>query len=499
LMRIDAVNFGSIFLFNHGFRIFPFGEVGDDPFGIDKRKSQGHARFLGTRELIGSIEIWEHSEQFQETSSRDGGLIDTPGTKQLEQLFLETLKKLEKYVQPILWQIKRRNGSQEESIDYDAKTEIIDLVAKLAGNKHITLLDYSKNFLNVLDEKTYDTPPEVFQNLKKIASVSNDSSFINDIDQTELEYIRLKRERDEEERKRLEAEKIAQEESEKAKELALKVKEEEEKRRDEEYRRLKAEEEARVERAKRTAEEQRRRQKESQVRFLESVKSLDVEDVLNLHHQIGIDANAIDQHITNFARRLAKNDVSNEDIKSLIEKITFANKKILAVTKFSTRQNFMAAARVTDDDIISFLKSYLLDIYKFHLGKDITINVEDRVNEAFIVTFKPIEISMIIDNLINNSKKKNAKIVLFTFLLNDNKDLEVIYTDNGDGLDPSLVDVDSIFEKGITTTRGSGLGLFHVREIMKEQNGSIKVNESYKKDNKGIQFKLTFPKNEIAI
>src|SRR5690606_15034400 len=64
LMGVETVNFGSIFLFNHGFRIFPFGELGDDPFGIDKRKGQGHSRYLGTRELIGSIEIWEYSEQF---------------------------------------------------------------------------------------------------------------------------------------------------------------------------------------------------------------------------------------------------------------------------------------------------------------------------------------------------------------------------------------------------------------------------------------------------
>lgn len=494
LMGIEAVNFGSIFLFNHGFRIFPFGEVGDDPFGIDKRKGQGHSRFLGTRELIGSIEIWEHSEQFQETSSRDGGLIDTPGTKQLEDLFLETLRKLEKYVQPILWQIRKRNGDNEEGIDYEAKAEIIDLVAKLAGSKDIQLIEYSKDFLNILDEKTYDTPPEVFQNLKKIALISSDSKFMDEIDKSELEYIRLKREKDEEERKRLEAEALAKEEFEKRRELERKLKEEEEKRKEEEYKRLKAEEEARNERAKRTAEEQRRRQRESQVRFLESVKSLDVEDVLNLHHQIGIDSNIIDQHIANFSRKLLKKNFSEDDIRSLIEKITFANKKILAVTKFSTRQNFMAAARVIDDDIISFLKNYLQDIYKFHLGKDIVINVEDNVKKAFVITFKPIEITIIIDNLINNSKKKNAKLVVFDFSLNEKGNLEITYTDNGEGLDDELIDADLIFEKGITTTRGSGLGLFHVREIMKEQKGAITVNQEYKKDNRGIQFKLIFPK-----
>lgn len=495
LMGIEAVNFGSVFLFNNGFRIFPIGEPGDDPFGIDQRKGQGHARFLGTRELIGSIEIWGQSEHFQETSSRDGGLIETPGTLQLSDFFVETLKKLEKYVQPILWQIKKRTGNENEEIDLDSKAEIIDFVARLAGNKNVKLLEYSKEFLNILDDKTADTPPEVFQNLKKIAANLNDTDFINEIDESELEYIRLKQEKEEAERKRIEAERIAQEEREKRLAAEKKLKEEEDRRKEEEYRRLKAEEEAREERARRTAEEQRRRQRESQVRFLESVSSLDVEDVLNLHHQIGIDSNTIDQHVVNFKRKLDQGkDLSNEDIQLFLDKITFANKKILAVTKFSTRQNFMAAARVTDDDIISFLKNYLLNIYKFHLGKELDIKVIDEVNDAFKISFKPIEITIIVDNLINNSKKKNAKVVVFSFRLNKNKDLEICYTDNGDGLDKNIEDPGLIFEKGVTTTRGSGLGLFHVRKIMEEQNGSIEIDKSYQPENEGIQFILTFPK-----
>ncbi|MCJ0741843.1 ATP-binding protein [Pedobacter montanisoli] len=495
LMGIEAVNFGSVFLFNNGFRVFPMGEPGDDPFGIDKRKAQGHARFLGTRELIGSIEVWGQSEHFQETSSRDGGLIETPGTQQLFDFFLDTLKKLEKYVQPILWQIKKRTGNENEEIDLNAKADIIDFVANLAGNKTIKLLEYSKEFLNILENKTTDTPPEVFSNLKKIATELNDETFINEIDESELEYVRIKREKEEEIRKRLEAERLAQEEREKRLLAEKKLKEEGDKRKEEEYKRLKAEEEAREERAKRTAEEQRRRQRESQVRFLESISSLDVEDVLNLNHQIGIDSNAIEQHIVNFKRKLDNGKViSNDDIQLFLDKITFANKKILAVTKFSTRQNFMAAARIIEDDLISFLKNYLLNIYKFHLGKDLDLKVVDEINNPFRISFKPIEITIIVDNLISNSKRKNAKSVIFTFRLNSEKDLEVCYTDDGDGLDKELENSELIFEKGITTTRGSGLGLFHVRKIMNELKGSVTLDKAYQPENTGIQFILTFPK-----
>lgn len=491
LMGVRAIDFGSIFLFNNGFRVFPIGEPGDDPFDINKRKQQGHSRYLGTRELIGSAEIWGISEHFVEASSRDGGLIESVGTKQLDELFKDTLKKLEKYVEPILWGIKKRTGEEGEIIDLDAKAEIIELIAKLAGSKDVKLIDYSKNFLNILGEKTADTPPEVFDHLKQIAEETDDPKFINEIDKGQLEFIKLKQEKEEEERRRIEAEKKAEEEQKKREAAEQKAKEEEEKRKQAEYEKLKAEEEARQERAKRVAEEQRRRQRESQVRFMESVASLDIEDVLNLHHQIGIDSNTIDTHISNMKRNLDKGKtITSEEIKGFLDKVTFANKKILAVTKFSTKQNFMAAARVTEDDIISFFKNYLLNIYKYHLGKELNLKIIDEVEKGYVISFKPIEMTIVVDNLISNSKKKNAKNVTFTFRINKDE-LEIVYKDDGDGLDKSIDDPKTIFEKGFTTTRGSGLGLHHVERILTEQKGAIRVNSNVKK---GLEFIIKLPK-----
>jgi len=54
---LPSVQFGSVFLFRNGFRVYPIGEEGDDWFGIDRRKQQGYARFLGTRDVIGRIDV----------------------------------------------------------------------------------------------------------------------------------------------------------------------------------------------------------------------------------------------------------------------------------------------------------------------------------------------------------------------------------------------------------------------------------------------------------
>lgn len=41
-----SVDYGSVFLFLNSFRVFPYGSIGDDWLGIDKRKAQGQRRFF---------------------------------------------------------------------------------------------------------------------------------------------------------------------------------------------------------------------------------------------------------------------------------------------------------------------------------------------------------------------------------------------------------------------------------------------------------------------
>jgi hypothetical protein len=76
---------------------YPYGEPTDDSLGIDRRHQQGHSRYLSTRNLIGSINVSEYSDEFREKSSRDSGLIETNGYKELYDAFWDkALKRLEK-------------------------------------------------------------------------------------------------------------------------------------------------------------------------------------------------------------------------------------------------------------------------------------------------------------------------------------------------------------------------------------------------------------------
>ena len=57
-------DYGSIFLFYNGFRISPYGNAKNDWLSLDQRKSQGTARYLGTREVFGRIDIKDTNNNF---------------------------------------------------------------------------------------------------------------------------------------------------------------------------------------------------------------------------------------------------------------------------------------------------------------------------------------------------------------------------------------------------------------------------------------------------
>src|SRR5690606_8727734 len=97
-MGIEAVNYGNVFVYKNGFRILPFGEPRVDILGIDARALQGFSRYIGTRNLIGQIEIFGDNKELRETTSRDGGLVKTKTYSELVDYFFESLRRLEKYV-----------------------------------------------------------------------------------------------------------------------------------------------------------------------------------------------------------------------------------------------------------------------------------------------------------------------------------------------------------------------------------------------------------------
>jgi signal transduction histidine kinase len=98
-----------------------------------------------------------------------------------------------------------------------------------------------------------------------------------------------------------------------------------------------------------------------------------------------------------------------------------------------------------------------------------------------------------IDNIVGNAIKANAtklRIVVDDTL---NGYHIVKFIDNGDGINKSIQDIDRLFEFGVTTTNGSGLGLFYAKKYMDDIKGKI---EMVSNEDQGVSIILKFKKQK---
>ena len=478
-MGVQPVSYGNIFLFRNGFRILPYGEWNDDSWGLNYRQQQGYNRFLGSRDLFGRVDVeTDNPELIKEVSSRDGGLIKTEASQQLMNYFALIHRRLERYVVGVLWgegflrkdyfvnqssALKAREQLQEVDKDSDtakhlysnigSKVDFLQLIKTLVNDKSINVLQYNEDLANIVADPT-DTEviqAQMLDDVRKLAEKTNDTFLMNKIHEFEKHMDDLQREKEEAERKA--------EEERKAKEEA------ERKFHEEEVKRKKAEEEL--------------KQKSKQNLFLLSVGTLDSDRILKYHHDIRIHAATIHNTIGQIIKKAKKNALSIDETLKLVERISRANDKITSIAQFATKANYSIDADNITTDIVNYISEYINNVLPEFYG-DLTLLC--TVNSCSkIVEFAPLEASIFIDNLISNTSKVNATRFDVTFEKDANS-IRMTITDDGDGLSSQIANPDSIFEKGITTTNGSGLGLYNVAKFVRDVlKGTIMVDKEYKK------------------
>jgi signal transduction histidine kinase len=448
-MGVPSVQFGSVFVFRNGFRVYPIGEEGNDWFGMDRRKQQGYARFLGTRDVIGRIDVAGADSDFQESSSRNTGLIETPAVQELRNCFLEyCLKRLERYVVPVTFGDKEDKNTNDISrlLTDPGKARVASVVAKLVDNDDVELIEYSKRLIGILNERSEHFEGSL-TSLRAIAEKTRDKTLFEKIEKAERRFREL-RKSEEEARRRADEERSAKEAA---------------------QARAREAEQQTAAVAEQLAEEKKRNL------FLSSISSLDTETILNLHHQVTIYSVDIQQQIENFLVGVSRlKSVPITDVLDILERITLLNRKVMGVSKFATKANFRLESEKIEADLAIYIEQYIKDIARpFLLGPlDITVESDGK---GFVQQFKPIDISVVIDNLISNAKKARATTIRFSISHPEKNTIHVRVTDNGRGFDKKIEDANRVFEKGFTMTDGSGLGLYHVQHVLGEMKGTIEA------------------------
>ena len=448
---IDAVEYGNVFVYKNGFRIYPFGERNNDILGIDNRAVQGYNRYIGLRNLIGVIEIEGEETDLKETTSRDGGLVKTKAYSQLQDYLIETLRRLEKYVIDVTsWGV---NDDNIENLNVDeVNKKLVKLIGNISDDKSILGIEYNKDLIRLISEQEENSAKKLVSNFKRIASETNNPKLLADSQKIE-KFLK------ESDKRVKSVEKENDFLKDENKEIGEKL-----------------------------------GYVSTQNNFLTSEITDDTKNLESILHHIGLTTNLIKSDIENLVKAI-NNDSDKKDLINIIQRLSRQNEKITSFSKYFKKVNFNIHTNNMEIDIILFTNEYLENVYK--LREDLKINRELlKINIStpkslnFKIKFNPIDMIIVLDNLISNSFKNNASEIEISWVKREDNSIVLSFKDNGDGIKDNIVD--NVFDFGFSTSRrGSGLGLYHVKEIIEKLKSKIEVNNKLKK---GVEFLISFKK-----
>lgn len=443
-MGMQPIQYGHIFVYKNGLRIYPYGERGEDPLKMDNRKAQGYKRYIGTRETIGHINITEPNGFLKETSSRGDGLEKNENYFEFVEHFFETLKKLEKY------NIEITNWGNDLPNDYinlkdkNIQEALINVIKNLANAKNSLSINYSDEIINILKKKEESSVKGLLNNIKSDveSDIFDKEKILNQIYKTEQKINELK-----------DIKKEAEEEA-----LNSLIKNEE------------------LETKKNNLEKKLEQEIKEGV-FKKSIIGQDKEQLISLQHQVNHSSSRISRNIKLLLKGLESNK-TKDDLMKYINTISFENEKIASISSFVTKANFNLRATEIEMDIVQFIEDYIQNIYS---NKEPLINTKDlriyfinNQSSKAEKKFRPLEITMMIDNFINNSIK--AEATKLEFIIKKRSGILFIdVIDNGMGIKEDIKD--KIFDFGSSTTNGSGIGLYHIKNIVEKLDGTIELSK----------------------
>ena len=455
-MGVRSVEFGSVFLFLNGFRVFPIGEEMDDTLGINRRKQQGTSRYLGTRDILGRVDVNAPARVFREASSRDAGLIDDANVRDLYHAVMhKAIIRLERYVVGVNWQDKDdqlREDASGLSIS-STRERAVKIIGQLASVKDLELEYFDPGLVEDF-EKDAGSLERMMSSLTSMAERQGDTRLVRRIQEASARLAEVKKSEKE------------------ASEVARKAMAD------------RARADARIERL------------EKQATYLTSTQDMTAEQMTLLLHQALIYSGhigaAVDRALGNAAAVSgAATDIESgcegEDLADAAAAIRFRNRqladdleyihlendRLIAVARFASNARFELETDQINGDVVAFLNEYITEV---RANRDGVRTIAFEPNGLSHVTqFRPVDLVVLIDNLADNARKHGAQKVLMSARRRTyGKEVDVLVTDDGRGMDEERVDPARIFDKGYSSTPGgTGLGLYHARKIMEEMRGGL--------------------------
>lgn len=482
---ITPVEYGSIFLFYNNFRISPYGNVKNDWLGLDQRKAQGRARYFGTRELFGRIDIIDKDNTFEVLSNREGlaqnqAFIDLVAYDKEDKTTILIDEEDEDresygYITNIIRQLENFvvNGLEWNRLfdkQNPSSTKVISENDVLKKPERYTMRQISPEKVKAACEKLLKSNWKISDiqiNEDLISHIFSEAQqkyeeFLNDFMEKikDKSFTELSATQKGNVRKIIERERQATKIAEKDRDIA----------------------EQKVKQAQTTIDTQQQtilekektiEQINSQNAFLKKTSNQDVEDLIISMHTILVNTSTIRNCLLTL---LEDPNISNET-KDILALISEANQKNSNIAKFATLYNFSDKQNIINGELTVFMHEYLKEAKEFSANR--RIQIHDRLDTSILLNkeFIPLEIMMLLENIISNSKKAKAKNLFISNALLPSGQIKFSFKDDGNGITEKrfLDNINLIFEKGETSTKGSGIGLYQINKIVKKLKGTVGV------------------------
>jgi signal transduction histidine kinase len=434
-----SAEYGSVMMFLNGFRVMPYGDPDNDWLALNRRKTQGTSRYLGGREVFGRVEIYDDRRIIVPVTSREGVEIN-PAFTELATYDLGDAKRgfvhaaflaLETYVvRGLDWdRVQPKDGSysydetlkamlgavnQIENREKLTNVKIDEsLVRKIAQAK----IDEYDRFLTKLKKKVVDKPVYELSPAEK----RDVNKFVDRLDA------------------RVQAAQVTKKEY---KETAI----------TEKKRRLFAE-------ANQKPESKKNKELVHHMRLLGDKIGGDLKEAMRVLQSAPI------------SERLKHQGVENR-----IHAALFNNEKLMKLARIVANADFDMMSDTLTEDVFSFVEQYVAELVDFETTFDLKISYRNPDSHKLRLSFSPIEVTMLVDNVLENAGNAKARSVAIEVAETDDA-IELWFVNDGNRLSDRY-EADSLFESGITTTSGSGIGLSQVRRISKALDAEATIQNN---------------------
>lgn len=514
-------DYGSVFLFLNGFRVSPYGNPKNDWLGLDQRKTQGTSRYLGTRDVIGQVSITDHADLFKPISSREGlenneayhelsaSDTDEDGKVRLRNNQLDfglvphITRQLERFiVEGLNWHTfmdlsdpNRTNITEKDirsdplsfgfrTIDQNAVKEAINKTLR-TSNFEIKMFTVNERLIAQLAEEADDAYNEF---VLSFIQNTTDKSFdeLTSVDKGNLKKIALRN------MEAIKAEKQARID---AHEQRLRAEEAERKAEQERLRAEKAENLAADAKSKQDIAEASAANFEHKVKvetkrrlFAEASQKPASKKNEELIHHIRLLGDEISGDL-NDALEALEGLKDTAQVERMIRSAMFHNEKLLRLAKVVSNAGFDMLSDKLTEDIFSFTSQYLEQLGDLSRSFKLTASFENLSDLELPLAFSPIEVTMLIDNIMDNASTAKASKLLVSA-----KEaagfIDLVFENDGAPLTERYAP-DELFHRGITTTTGSGLGLSQVKRIASSLEAEVSI---FNNDANGVSVRLRWPK-----